>query len=171
MVTASIPYTRLRDTNGAGDSVVHLYDERDVDRVGLAGSSHCETKRRNSHAGEQVRRLAIFQCDQRPLGLADVFPCLNPLRKTPRNYCRQFHLRMARSNSLPNAKRGAKRLPVCLALSPSAHKMWLSAHRRRAPHARCDYFSFVSKPGGVIRIPPDLIELHLPYTPGGCGLQ
>ena len=63
MVKASIPYTRLRDANGAGDSVVHLYDERDVDRVGLAGSSHCETECRNSHAREQVRRLAIFRCD------------------------------------------------------------------------------------------------------------
>src|SRR6267378_4311898 len=49
--------TCFRNTDGADSRLVHLLDEPDVHRAGLAGPSHRQAACRNQHARDKVRRL------------------------------------------------------------------------------------------------------------------
>jgi hypothetical protein len=49
--------TGFRNTDGADSRLVHLLDEPDVHRAGLAGPGHRQAACRNQHARDKVRRL------------------------------------------------------------------------------------------------------------------
>src|SRR5260370_31460490 len=51
--------TCFRNTDGADSRLVHLLDEPDVHRAGLAGPSHRQAACRNQHARDKVRRLNV----------------------------------------------------------------------------------------------------------------
>ena len=74
-----------------------------------------------------------------------------------------------RHNFTRHAKRGAGRLPFLSSFAVSAAKerifLLRRFRRRRAPHARCDQQVICSKPGGVIRLFPWLVELTTSGVP------
>ena len=57
MVSAHVARTGDRDTDRSGAGAVHLHDERDVNRVGVAGASDRKTERGDPHAGDALRRV------------------------------------------------------------------------------------------------------------------
>ena len=57
--TSRIRCTCFRNTDGTNSRLVHLLNEFDVHRVGLAGPGHRKTACRNQHARNEVRRLNL----------------------------------------------------------------------------------------------------------------
>ncbi len=155
-------HSGFRIAHGPGSRPLCSYHEHHVPGPGLAGTSHRKTERRHPPDGIQIRRLIWFSICPRCLTfasgtiftfsvIANSIPCV--FLFTSINLILQIKPIKSETGNLA-APRFANLL--CRLRSARTSRMFLG---RRAPQERCDQLACCSKPGGIIRHPPELTEL------------